>query len=347
MHDDPFRAVFAQIAEADMIAPCVRTGIRLLHSCPDSGHALLSWPDFLSVSGCRNKQAARRHLRILEQCGIIRYHTNERVSVNFAAYHAPRERADAPTERVDAPTERVIPNASTVRAPRERVDAPRGRADAPTERAGRGTNPSAIDAHAPRERVDAPTERVIPNASTVHAPRERVDAPRERADAPRERVGGGKGGAGWLDGWINRFNRLKDPSIQPSSYAPPGEDEKDLSEKMLYSLGVPADLAEHIATILHPEDIYSQGLRYIADREDPKRESPGLGALMHRLADPRGFLPQPPTEEDERTPFAEKYGPLLREFRWRQKNPEEAAESDAEAAIRLPTDRTGEESERD
>ena len=116
---------------------------------------------------------------------------------------------------------------------------------------------------------------------------------------------------------------------------------------MLYSLGVPADLAEHIAAILHPEDIYSQGLRYIADREDPKRESPGLGALMHRLADPRGFLPQPPTEEDERTPFAERYGPLLREFRWRQKNPEEAAESDAEAAIRPPTDRTGKESGRD
>ncbi len=340
MHDDPFRAVFAQIAEADMIASCVRTGIRLLHSCPDSGYAVLSWPDFLTVSGCRNKQAARRHLRILEQCGIIRYHTNERVSVDFAAYRAPRERADAPRERADAPRERAD-------APTERADAPRERVDAPTERAGPGTNRAAIDTDAPRERVDAPTERVIPNASTVRAPRGRVDAPRERADAPTGRVGGDKGGDGWMAGWINRFNRLKDPSIQPSNYTPPGEGEMDLSKKMLYSLGVPADLAEHIATILHPEDIYSQGLRYIADREDPKRESPRLGALMHRLADPRGFPPQPPTERDERTPFAERYGPILREIRWRQKNPEEAAAIDAEAAARPPTDRTGKESERD
>ena len=315
MHDDPFDIAFAQIAESDLKPIYLRTAVRLLHACPGTGHVRKTWPDFFAITGCNDKGGARRHLTNLCQAGVIKYHTNEEISVDFVAYIAQDVRVGAQDLRAGAQDVRV--DAQKLRVPRSDL----------------GDNFGDQNGHAQDVRVDA--QKLRAGAQNV------------RVGAQKLRAGGDTGGEGWQDGWIKRFNRLKDPSIQPSSYAPPVEGERDLNQKMLHSLGVPADLAEHIATIFQPEEIYSQGLRYIADREDPKRESPRLGALMHRLADPRGFPPQPPTEEDERTPFAERYGPLLREFRWRQKNPEEAAEIDAEAAARPPTDRTGEESERD
>ncbi len=325
MHSDSFKAAFDQIAEADLPSTSVHTAVKLLYACSRSGHIALSWSDFMALARCTNKQASRRHLTLLGQAGIVKYHTNEEISVEFIAYRAHSERVGAHSERVGAHSERVGAHSERVGAHSERAVL-----------GAYGDNFGDDIARAHSERVGAHSER--------------VGAHSERVDAHSERVGGDKGGEGWMDGWIDRFNRLlRDPSLLPSNYVPPEKAERDLSVAMLCShqLALPFDLAKHIATIIDPTDIYFHGLRYIDEREDPERGDLGVGALIHRLANPRDFPPQPPTERQEGGPFAGKFGPRLKELRWRQKNPEEAAAIDAELAARPPTDRTGEESERE
>ena len=184
MHDDPFRAAFAQIAEADMIASCVRTGIRLLHSCSDSGHALLSWPDFSGRFG------------LPEQAGGPAPPQDP-----GAVWHHP-----LPHKRAGQRQFRRLPRAHRARrrAHRARRRAHRARRRAHRARGARDESISNRRPRAERARRRAHRARYPQRIHNARAEWARRRAERARRRAERARWGGIKGGqAGWQDGSID------------------------------------------------------------------------------------------------------------------------------------------------
>lgn len=75
------------ILSAELSPATERTAIRLLAKASTTGGQYnCTWADFLTLCGCDNRNAGRRHLTHIAKKGIIHYSTNEYVYVTFLAW---------------------------------------------------------------------------------------------------------------------------------------------------------------------------------------------------------------------------------------------------------------------
>ena len=222
----------------------------------ENGHITITWDAMLKLAGCSTQGGARRHLSNLQKEGIIHYSTNNLVYVNFRALSG----AAAPDVTIGVPDRRA-------HAPDQQPQEQDRRAHA---QGGEG-DPEGDSAH---------SENGVQHRR-AHAQDRRASAPDRRA---RAQFGGVKGGNGWIDGWKATFSDMAmDPSLLPADYGKPSDEQAELTRELLNDpyIGVPKDLADIVAPVLYPQEVFEQCLRWLEER---RLQSHSLGLLLYRLA---------------------------------------------------------------
>jgi hypothetical protein len=87
MSKELYQDIHAAICEAELPKATEMVAHRLLgKSHPDNGQINMTWEMLMRITGCRNINAARRHLTRLVQAKLIHYSTNDHVFITWLAW---------------------------------------------------------------------------------------------------------------------------------------------------------------------------------------------------------------------------------------------------------------------